>query len=223
MYIHIYLFIHLCRFFFYYCAYVCYLLWNYFMRILLYMIMCMLLSATSTHFKWELMLYCLHCPTLNKVFLLLLLLVLLRMTISMLKIRRPLGRLIFNMGIAIPGKTVFLIETAPRTLLQRFTPFVSNPIWIVNCDAFALIIYSKIAPYKRFWQMYPAATKPLSVCWMFTHHTSIYSIFQNQGTPSCLGAASSCLVWPRLALPCHALSCLVLSCLGLNVTLFRQI
>ena len=38
------------------------------------------------------------------------------MTISMLKIRRPLGRLIFNMGIAIPGKTVFLIETAPRIL-----------------------------------------------------------------------------------------------------------
>ena len=31
----------------------------------------------------------------------------------MLKIRRPLGRLIFNMRIAIPGKTVFLIETAP--------------------------------------------------------------------------------------------------------------
>ena len=36
------------------------------------------------------------------------------MAISMLKIRRPLGRLIFNMEIAIPGKTVFLIETAPR-------------------------------------------------------------------------------------------------------------
>ena len=35
------------------------------------------------------------------------------MAISMLKIRRPLGRLIFNMGIAIPGETVFLIETAP--------------------------------------------------------------------------------------------------------------
>ena len=41
------------------------------------------------------------------------------MAISMLKIRRPLGRLIFNMGIAIPGKTVFLIETAPwSTLVQ---------------------------------------------------------------------------------------------------------
>ena len=35
----------------------------------------------------------------------------------MLKIRRPLGRLIFNMGITIPGKTVFLIETAPRLLV----------------------------------------------------------------------------------------------------------
>ena len=38
------------------------------------------------------------------------------MAISMLKIRRPLGRLIFNMGIAIPGKTVFLIETAPSMI-----------------------------------------------------------------------------------------------------------
>ena len=35
------------------------------------------------------------------------------MAISMLKIRRPSGRLIFNTGIVIPGKTVFLIETAP--------------------------------------------------------------------------------------------------------------
>ena len=35
------------------------------------------------------------------------------MAIAMLKIRRPLGRLIFNMGITIPSKTVFLIETAP--------------------------------------------------------------------------------------------------------------
>ena len=38
----------------------------------------------------------------------------------MLKIRRPLGRLIFNMGIAIPGKTVFLIETAPCFLSDQF-------------------------------------------------------------------------------------------------------
>ena len=39
----------------------------------------------------------------------------------MLKIRRPLGRLIFNMGIAIPGKTVFLIETAPRPFVSSIT------------------------------------------------------------------------------------------------------
>ena len=43
------------------------------------------------------------------------------MAISMLKIRRPLGRLIFNMGIAIPGKTVFLIETAPSKLNEFWT------------------------------------------------------------------------------------------------------
>ena len=53
------------------------------------------------------------------------------MAISMLKIRRPLGRLIFNMGIAIPGKTVFLIETAPfqcsiRRLIVR-SRTVSKP------------------------------------------------------------------------------------------------
>ena len=42
----------------------------------------------------------------------------------MLKIRRPLGRLIFNMGIAIPGKTVFLIETAPW--LRKHTLFKGN-------------------------------------------------------------------------------------------------
>ena len=39
--------------------------------------------------------------------------VLLGMVIPMLKIRRPTGRLIFNMGIPIPGKTVFYIETGP--------------------------------------------------------------------------------------------------------------
>ena len=43
------------------------------------------------------------------------------MAIPMLKIRRPLGRLIFNMGIAIPGKTVFLIETAPRLFWNNTT------------------------------------------------------------------------------------------------------
>ena len=50
----------------------------------------------------------------------------------MLKIRRPLGRLIFNMGIAIPGKTVFLIETAPW-IFGLFLDMVSTfyPKWFV--------------------------------------------------------------------------------------------
>ena len=54
----------------------------------------------------------------------------------MLKIRRPLGRLMFNMGIAIPGKTVFLIETAPWT--YRFSDVIMiamaseiTCVWIV--------------------------------------------------------------------------------------------
>ena len=46
----------------------------------------------------------------------------------MLKIRRPLGRLIFNMGIAIPGKTVFLIETAPC----MYVNFNKTPL--TSCD-----------------------------------------------------------------------------------------
>ena len=48
------------------------------------------------------------------------------MAISMLKIRRPLGRLIFNMAIAIPGKTVFLIETAPCVLFLIAVNIVSG-------------------------------------------------------------------------------------------------
>ena len=48
----------------------------------------------------------------------------------MLKIRRPLGRLIFNMGIAIPGKTVFLIETAPWWLPLDLTgPRFNIKMW----------------------------------------------------------------------------------------------
>ena len=68
----------------------------------------------------------------------------LRMAISMLKIRRPLGCLIFNMGIAIPGKTVFLIETAPwfiffwlLTLWWISTPLIINRL----CHFFTFLIY----------------------------------------------------------------------------------
>ena len=56
----------------------------------------------------------------------------------MLKIRRPLWRLIFNMGIAIPGKNVFLIETAPS--------------FQTNCPEKAFhgqVIYSRVAVEKN--------------------------------------------------------------------------
>ena len=68
------------------------------------------------------------------------------MGIPMLKIRRPVGRLIFNMGITIPSKTVFLIETAPcfpwvlpnywssRKFLGNMPNFV---MWTVSADSLA--------------------------------------------------------------------------------------
>ena len=55
--------------------------------------------------------------------------VLLGMAIPMLKIRRPTGRLIFNMGIPIPGKTVFYIETGPWYLYLLWCKSIcSDPI-----------------------------------------------------------------------------------------------
>ena len=59
----------------------------------------------------------------------------------MLKIRRPLGRLIFNMGIAIPGKTVFLIETAPWRLIFVWN-IGTNIDQIINQNA-AMFSYDK--------------------------------------------------------------------------------
>ena len=54
------------------------------------------------------------------------------MAISMLKIRRPLGRLIFNMGIAIPGKTVFLIETAPWLCVVWGNSYIPNVVILMD-------------------------------------------------------------------------------------------
>ena len=63
------------------------------------------------------------------------------MVISMLKIRRPLGRLIFNMGIAIPGKIVFLIETAPRALYLLSLWVTSNGQ--ANYDQLKMVVDSE--------------------------------------------------------------------------------
>ena len=61
----------------------------------------------------------------------------------MLKIRRPLGRLIFNIGIAIPGKTVFLIETAPwmQADLIKWYILLSK---VVKLPRYALVVNMNI-------------------------------------------------------------------------------
>ena len=66
----------------------------------------------------------------------------------MLKIRRPLGRLIFNMGIAIPGKTVFLIETAPWLFkgLIRPTTKISSKLYITVGLCGELTIFAVLSP-----------------------------------------------------------------------------
>ena len=85
----------------------------------------------------------------------------------MLKIRRPLGRLIFNMGIAIPGKTVFLIETAPRIVPwlrawhdnyvePRIKYYTQSALWkdmvlAFSINVFYLILAIHIDSGKRFW------------------------------------------------------------------------
>ena len=52
----------------------------------------------------------------------------------MLKIRRPVGRLIFNMGIAIPSKTVFLIETAHWSWwMELWTGISTSRSWGIKC------------------------------------------------------------------------------------------
>ena len=79
--------------------------------------------------------------------------VLLGMVIPMLKIRRPTGRLIFNMGITIPGKTVFYIETGPRSL----PPYgFTRPQW-VNAYFCDVRIWGGCPTIR--WDKFP------SVCW----------------------------------------------------------
>ena len=75
----------------------------------------------------------------------------------MLKIRRPLGRLIFNMGIAIPGKTVFLIETAP------WSPPTLIAIWALTAetDINVLIPIIPWTPHTRLFTLWwPALNIP---------------------------------------------------------------
>ena len=69
----------------------------------------------------------------------------------MLKIRRQLGRLIFNMGIAIPGKTVFLIETAPwsRSGMPPTSIWNTSPLTATRRHALQIAIaFMTVYPHK---------------------------------------------------------------------------
>ena len=82
----------------------------------------------------------------------------------MLKIRRPLGRLIFNMGIAIPGKTIFLIETAPRYQPNLITFYMnwSNIISQYH-SSFKIIWYNTIHSCRMSFQLTMIITRDSEV------------------------------------------------------------
>ena len=101
----------------------------------------------------------------------------------MLKIRRPLGRFIFNMGIAIPGKTVFLIETAPSKLNGDWKDiFITHLIIIIKSEVstFPIVVIffcgfvseMVVLSYSVIYYIYIPGT--LGPC--FHYWCSVYSI-----------------------------------------------
>ena len=101
------------------------------------------------------------------------------MAISMLKIRRPLGRLIFNMGIAIPGKTVFLIETAPwlQQIAQRqlqnemrkcyvlwFVARHTTEVWRYTKFIDTFLLLFELATHIHGWKMSSSSSRYADKC-----------------------------------------------------------
>ena len=88
----------------------------------------------------------------------------------MLKIRRPLGRLIFSMGIAIPGKTVFLIETVDISIsLYRMAYPVDSHIWTYHLvtSVFGYAMFECIGSY--YWYVI-YERQSLFYCWCGQSH-----------------------------------------------------
>ena len=115
--------------------------------------------------------------------------VLLGMAIPMLKIRRPTGRLIFNMGIPIPGKTVFYIETGPWHLLdlwqyplrKRHTILILITSFVVELLDSSFISKVLIYTHRPRYQIQKFnILSPCKLC--VTHRTvkyRIYHVFQH--------------------------------------------
>ena len=102
----------------------------------------------------------------------------------MLKIRRPLGRLIFNMGIAIPGKTVFLIETAPcfHELLEKC--WKKWEIWVQWCTAHITVSVltqwgqNKVADIVQttFWYVISRTKNMIQISLKFVHDCPVNNL-----------------------------------------------
>ena len=97
----------------------------------------------------------------------------------MLKIRRSLGRLIFNMGIAIPGKTVFLIETAPSTFNKLNTKnSTDSNHWNVPCRVLCSHWLSSRPSQEQSVTTYDDVIKwkPFPRYWPFVHRSLVVTL-----------------------------------------------
>ena len=94
----------------------------------------------------------------------------------MLKIRWPLGRLNFNMGIAIPGKTVFLIETAPWIHQDPLICGISCRKQVSQAGISNCILWDAITnPYLRYPLLAPKSTYNLNKT---THSKTIHISYE---------------------------------------------
>ena len=111
----------------------------------------------------------------------------------MLKIRRPLGRLIFNMGIAIPGKTVFLIETAPRlwsNIQFNKYKYTSKYIHIAQKHAYQINRSTDIHVYASAW--YYAYAYLINVSTDTYTYVDTYIPYSHHNTYVCVGLWGVC-------------------------------
>ena len=106
----------------------------------------------------------------------------------MLKIRRPLGRLIFNMGIAIPGKTVFLIpqshrpnrhetDIKPTKIVKFGERSVYSRYWFDYVGLVSVYVredkFVGERSFKHVWRSLP--DKLSVVCWLYVVVVSVLS------------------------------------------------
>ena len=139
----------------------------------------------------------------------------------MLKIRRPLGRLIFNMGIAIPGKTVFLIETAPRLLMYilrlsaiQHHSWEPSAAWVKNSNfgkmcvvimfkcRLRIICGSRVERKSCIWTSYEIwLLDPMSPCmkvwWFVQWSLTNQSLTENRQTVTLFHPWFSCTLLKR--------------------------